>query len=68
MAETLSYDNTPDTEVLTDEEQDSLEVGEELEAEHESLLAGKYKNAEGQTRKNNEKQFVFGGLNNNIYL
>ena len=46
MAETLSYDNTPDTEVLTDEEQDSLEVGEELEAQHESLLAGKYKNAE----------------------
>ena len=46
MAETLSYDNTPDTEVLTDEEQDSLEVGEELEAQHEQLLAGKYKNAE----------------------
>ena len=46
MAETLSYDNTPDTEVLTEEEQDSLEVGEELEAQHEQLLAGKYKNAE----------------------
>tara|TARA_R100001443_G_scaffold73073_1_gene81046 strand:+ start:152 stop:937 length:786 start_codon:yes stop_codon:yes gene_type:complete len=46
MAETLSYDNTPETEVLTDEEQDSLEVGEELEAQHEQLLAGKYKNAE----------------------
>ena len=30
MAETLSYDNTPDTEVLTSEEQDSLEVGEKL--------------------------------------
>ena len=26
MAETLSYDNTPDTEVLTTEEQDSLEA------------------------------------------
>jgi len=46
MAETLSYDNTPETEVLTDEEQDSLEVGEQLEAQHEQLLAGKYKNAE----------------------
>jgi len=46
MAETLSYDNTPDTEVLTDEEQDSLAVGEELEAQQEQLLAGKYKNAE----------------------
>jgi len=46
MSETYSYDNTPETEVLTDEEQDSLQVGEQLEAEQEGLLAGKYKNAE----------------------
>ena len=46
MSETLSYDNTPETEVLSAEEQDSLQVGEQLEAEHEQLLAGKYKNAE----------------------
>ena len=46
MAETLSYDNTPETEVLSSEEQDSLEVGEKLVAEQEGLLAGKYKNAE----------------------
>ena len=46
MAETLSYDNTPDTEVLTAEEQNSLEVGEKLVAEQEQLLAGKYKSAE----------------------
>lgn len=46
MAETLTYDNTPDTEVLTEEEQDSLKVGEELQQEQEALLAGKYKNAE----------------------
>ena len=46
MAETLSYDNTPDTEVLTTEEQDSLEVGEKLVAEQEQLLAGKYKSTE----------------------
>ena len=46
MSETLSYDNTPDTEVLSAEEQDSLQVGEQLEAEQEGLLAGKYKNAE----------------------
>ena len=45
MAETLSYDNTPDTEVLTSEEQDSLEVGEKLVAEQEQLLAGKYSSA-----------------------
>jgi hypothetical protein len=46
MAETYSYDNTPETEVLSAEEQDSLEVGEQLVAEQEGLLAGKYKNAE----------------------
>ena len=46
MAETLSYDNTPETEVLTAEEQDSLEVGEKLVAEQEQLLAGKYSSAE----------------------
>jgi len=46
MAETFSYDNTPETEVLSEEEQNSLEVGEQLEAEHEGLLAGKYNSAE----------------------
>ena len=46
MAETLSYDNTPDAEVLTAEEQDSLQVGEKLVAEQEQLLAGKYSSAE----------------------
>ena len=42
MAETLSFDNSPETEVLSPEEQDSLKVGEELMAEQEGLLAGKY--------------------------
>ena len=46
MAETYSYDNTPETEVLTAEEQASLEVGEQLVAEQEQLLAGKYKSTE----------------------
>ena len=46
MSETLSYDNTPDAEVLTPEEQDSLQVGEKMVAEQEGLLAGKYKSAE----------------------
>ena len=50
MAETLTYDPGTDTvtteENLSPEEQDSLEVGSKLEAEQESLLAGKYKNAE----------------------
>ena len=50
MAETLTYDATPDTvsaaDNLTTDEQDSLQVGEQLVAEQEGLLAGKYKNAE----------------------
>ena len=46
MAETYSYDNTPETEVLTEEEQDSLQVGEQMVAEQEGLLAGKYKSTE----------------------
>ena len=45
MSETLTVNTEPETEVLTPDEQDSLKVGEELEAEHEGLLAGKYKDA-----------------------
>jgi len=46
MAETLSYDPTPEADVLTEEEQDSLQVGQELKEQQEQLLAGKYKSAE----------------------
>ncbi|MBO55815.1 MAG: hypothetical protein CL886_09170 [Dehalococcoidia bacterium] len=49
MAETLTIDNTPQTEVvgeLTAEEQDSLAVGEKLESDQAELLAGKFKDAE----------------------
>ena len=54
MAETLTIDPTPQAEVvgevegvqLTQEEQDSLKVGEEVQAQQEQLLAGKYKDAE----------------------
>ena len=50
MAETLSYQPETTTETiesnLTPEEQDSLAVGEKLQAEQEGLLAGKYKSAE----------------------
>ena len=50
MAETLTIDTNPETvsvsDNLTEDEQDSLEVGEKLIAEQEQLLAGKYKNAE----------------------
>ena len=51
MAETLTYDAGTDTVTdgegnnLTPAEQDSLAVGEELAAQQEGLLAGKYKDA-----------------------
>ena len=54
MAETLTIDPTPTAEVageaegvqLTAEEQDSLQVGEQLQEQQDSLLAGKYENAQ----------------------
>ena len=46
MAEILTFDNAPQTEVLSSEEQDSLQVGEQMQAEQENLLAGKYKSSE----------------------
>ena len=49
MAEILSYDATPDAEVMSSIESDeaeSLAIGEELMAQHEGMLAGKYKNAQ----------------------
>ena len=47
MAETLTMNETPaDNPEFTPEEMDSLKVGEEMEAQQEQLLAGKYKNAE----------------------
>ena len=50
MAETMTYDAGTDTvsteDNLTPDEQNSLEVGTEMQAQQEGLLAGKYKNAE----------------------
>ncbi len=44
---TLTYDPSEQQEgELTEEEQNSLEVGEKMQAEQEQLLAGKFKNAE----------------------
>ena len=49
MAETLTYDAGTDTvtssETLNESEKESLALGEEMEAQQEQLLAGKYKNA-----------------------
>ena len=44
--QTLTYEDPQNTEVLNEDEQDSLEVGEKMEVEQEQLLAGKYKNPE----------------------
>ena len=54
MADTLTIDPTPQSEVvdsvdgiaLTAEEQDSLQVGEQMQDQQEQLLAGKYKDAQ----------------------
>ena len=50
MSETLTYQPETTTETITDnlteEEQESLKVGEELEEGQNELLAGKYKNAQ----------------------
>ena len=51
MAETLTYDNASEqpattAENLTPEEQDSLQVGEQIQEQEEGLLAGKYENAQ----------------------
>ena len=68
MAELLSYDNGPDTvstaENLTEDEQDSLEVGSKLVEEQEALLAGKYKNAEDLEKAYIELQQKLGSKSN----
>ena len=50
MSETLSYQPETTTETvasnLTPDEQDSLAVGEKMQAAEDNLLAGKYKNAQ----------------------
>ena len=43
--QTLSYEEPQNTEVLNEDEQNSLEIGEKMEAEQEQLLAGKYKDS-----------------------
>ena len=64
MSETLTYDNTPDAEVLTADEQDSLAVGEQLEEQQNELLAGKYKSAEELEKAYVELQKKLGETDN----
>ena len=56
-------DQQPESEVLTEEEQDSLEVGEKLVAEQEGLLAGKYKSAEELEKAYKELESKLGQQN-----
>jgi len=60
MAETLTVDTEPNTEVLNADEQESLEIGENLEAEQEGLLAGKYQNAQELEKAYEELQKKLG--------
>ena len=49
MAETLTFDNTTEqtsADNLTSEEQESLQLGEQIQEQESQLLAGKYENAQ----------------------
>ena len=59
---TLTYDPTPaDQPEFSDEELDSLKVGEEMEQSEQQLLAGKYKDAEELEKAYIELQKKLGG-------
>ena len=58
--QTLSMEEPQNTEVLSEEEQASLKVGEEMEAEQEQLLAGKYKDPKDLEKAYNELQKKLG--------
>ena len=70
MAETLTYDAGTDTVTdgegnnLTPAEQESLALGDELVAQQEGLLAGKYKNAEELEKAYVELQSKLGEKSN----
>jgi len=65
MAETMTYDAGTDSitteDNLTEAEQESLQVGEEMQDQQEQLLAGKYKNAEDLEKAYVELQKKLGG-------
>jgi len=63
MSETLSYQEPVPTE-LNESEQDSLAVGEQMEAEQNQLLAGKYKSASDLEKAYLELQQKLGVQNN----
>jgi len=67
MAETMTYDAGTDSITTEDNlnpaEQEALQVGEQMQAEQEQLLAGKYKNAEELEKAYVELQSKFGEKN-----
>jgi hypothetical protein len=67
MALTLTYDPSDDPQALAEAEardQESLEIGERLQQEQESLLAGKYRDAEELEQAYLELQKKLGSRNN----
>ena len=61
MAEIISMDETPaDAPELNADEQESLAIGEEMRADHEQLLAGKYKSVEELEKGYLEAQKMLG--------
>ena len=62
MAETLSIKPEQQTE-LTPDEQESLAIGEEMMAQQENLLAGKYKNAQELEKAYKELESKIGTQN-----
>ena len=62
MAELLSMQEEPKTE-LTPDEQESLAIGEEMMAKQENLLAGKYKNAQELEKAYKELESKIGTQN-----
>ena len=59
MSETLSYQEPAPTE-LNEAEQEALEVGEQMEADQNQLVAGKYKSADELEKAYLELQQKFG--------
>ena len=62
MAELLSMQEEPKTE-LTPDEQESLAIGEEMAAQQDNLLAGKYKNAQELEKAYKELESKIGTQN-----
>ena len=62
MAELLSMQEEPKTE-LTPDEQESLAIGEEMMAQQDNLLAGKYKNAQELEKAYKELESKIGTQN-----